>query len=352
MKKIIITSLAALSMGITVFSQNCNLILKDGGKYTLQIQSWTNPLIGDTEFLEAEEENKEKQIASYNADVLSGKIIPASNYPMPFTIRKGDIDGWQEYTLTTNIAGTDYSGYEFCNKDTMYVFRNRGPVVIGTKENPIGYTIQGVQKLPVNMKVGDVLPTFKDISFIFPQTMDATVKHKVSNGFYESGVSKFGYFTDSRTREAGYGPYTDYTPVEIFKFIDVEVRETISFSGHSINYMYALVTAEDELTISGLKYKAFIIESESWNKVALDVSYESADEEVSTEKIRIEQEALDKKVGETIEKQATKKGFTNDLGYSVMYKREWFVPQIGIVKTVAFDMYGGISTIMTTTGLE
>jgi hypothetical protein len=352
MKKLIFSAIITLLMGFPIFSQNCNLSMQDGDKSTMIIQTWTNPLIGNAKFLKAKDDEKDKQITVFNADAQSGKIAPSSNYTMIFNIKKAVVKGWDEYTLTTNIAGKDYSGYEFCHNDTMYLFRNRGPVLMGTDDNPIGYTIQGVQKLPVNMKVGDVLPSFDDISFIFPQTLDATVKHQVSDGFRITAVDKYGYFTDSRTGESGDGPYTEYTPVEVFKFIDVKVRQKLSFSGHNIHYMHAFVTAEEEVTISGVKHKAFIIESESWSKITMDASYESADKQVSTEKINKEHTALDKKVDGSIAKNAIKKGYTNKLGYSVTFSKEWFVPQMGIVKTEAYDMYGGISTIMKNSELE
>ncbi len=37
-----------------------------------------------------------------------------------------------------------------------------------------------------------------------------------------------------------------------------------------------------------------------------------------------------------------KKGYTNELGYVVTYKTEWFVPGIGMAKMDVYENYGFI----------
>ncbi|MCX6290639.1 MAG: hypothetical protein NT126_02615 [Bacteroidetes bacterium] len=343
----------ALLIGVSAFGQNCGQAIKDGGKLTLVIQSWTNPLLADAKFLKAKDDKKDEQIAAYNADVQSGKIAPASNYPMSFTFKKGNLNGWDEYILTTTIAGTDYSSYLFCNQDTLYQFRNLGVVRIGTAENPVGETVQGAQKLPTHMKVGDVLSPFQDFGFLYPQTMDNKVRITVSAGFKTYDKIGYGIFQDSKdNNKTKEGLYTTPTPYEIFKQVPVDVKEKISFSTHTINYVNAKVKAEEQVTISGVNYNAFIIESETWTNATMAVNYKSADKKFTTEQIIADIAGQDKKVEKKMERQALKIGYVNELGYNVTYKKEWFVPQIGIVKTVAFDTYGGISTIMTTTELQ
>jgi hypothetical protein len=351
--KTILTTIVVVLMGSTSFSQTCGQYIKDGGKLTLVIQSWTNPLLADTKFLKAKDEKKDEQIVAYNTDVQSGKISPTSNYPMTFTFKKGTVRGFDEYTMTTTISGTDYSSYIFCDNDTLYQFRNLGVVRIGTAENPVGETVQGAQKLPTNMKVGDVLSPFQDYTFIYPQSMDIKARITVSAGFKTYDKIGFGDFKDANDQnKSKYGLYTEPTPYEIFKQVPVDVKEAISFSTHTINYVHAIVKAEEQVNISGANYKAFVIESETWNNTKMAANYQSADKKFTTGQIIEDISNQDKKLEKKMERQALKIGYVNKLGYNVTYKKEWFVPQIGIVKTIAYDTYGGISTIMTTTELN
>jgi hypothetical protein len=165
----------------------------------------------------------------------------------------------------------------------------------------------------------------------------------------QSSSSEFGFYTDTQTGESGFGAYTKTPPAKaIFKTIDVAVRQTFSLSGHAIQGVNQRVVAEKEVTVAGKKYKAFIIESESWSKTKLNSSYESADDEVSKE---LEEQAA--KYQAKTEKFMMRKKFTNKLGYMVMYSTGWFVPQLGgAVKTISYDIYGGISTIMQSSLLE
>lgn len=352
LKKTILATTVAILTGTIAFSQNCDMELKEGGKMTIVLKSWANPLLYDTKFLKAKEEKKDEQIAAFNADVQVDKIAPASNTPMYFKIKKGTVNGWDEYTLTTTISGIDYSGYLFCNHDTLYQYRNRGIVRIGTAENPVGEAVHGVQKLPTNMKVGDVLTPFQDYSFLYPQTMDASVKHKVSDGLRVSTEYKNGAYIDSQTGQAQNGPYKEISLKEVFKLVDVALKQSFSFTSRTVNYAHATVTGEEQVTIAGVSYKAFIIESETWINTTMNASYESADKNFTTEQLLKDITNEDKKVKKKMAHQALKIGYTNSLGYNVTYKKEWFVPKIGIVKTAAFDTYGGISSLMTTTELQ
>lgn len=352
MKKLFTITFAFLCFA-TTFSQNCGQAIKDGGKLTLVVKSWTNPLLADGKFLKSKDDKKDEQIATYNADVQSGKIAPASNYSSIFTLKKGTLNGWDEYIMTVSFAGIDYSGYLFCSHDTLYQFRNLGVARIGTAENPIGETVQGAQILPTNMKVGDVLLPFQDFGVLYSQKMDNKVKITVSDGFKMYNKVGYGYFNDANdNNKLKYGLNTTPTPQEVFKQVPVNIKEEFSFSMHTINYVHATVKAEEQVTISGVNYKAFIIESETWNNAKMDINYKSADKKFTTEQINTEILKLDKKAEKKMERQALKIGYVNEDGYNVTFKKEWFVPQIGIVKTVAYDAYGGISTIMTTTELQ
>ncbi len=348
MRTILLTSLATWLVATTAFSPTCTMALRDGAKATLLITTFTNPHAADNDFLDASDEKKAELIRAYNADVMSGKIAPASNYPMVFNIRKSTTKAGDEYSFGYNVSGVDYFSYVVCKDDTLYSIRNRGPVLVGTAENPYGYSLQGVQVVPVKLKAGDALPSFEDVGFSFPTSTDITVKKDIFSHYNKEWSRDFGFYKDTQTGKSGFGPFDKMTPKAVYNTIDVAVRQTIQISTHSIQGMNSRVTGEDVATVSGVKYKAFIIESESWTKSNIDASYESVDEEVNQK-----QKEMIEEYQKDLAKMMIKKQFTNKLGYMVMYSKQWWVPQLGgAVKTFAYDIHGGISTIMTTSALE
>ncbi len=314
------------------------MALKDGSKLTLNITTYANT------------EKKDAKVEAFNQEVMAGKVKPTSNYDMAFTIKKKALINADEYAIGYNVGGVDYFSYVVCKNDTIYSCRNRGIVTAGTADNPIGYGVQGIQTLPMRAKINDTLPSFEDFSFLFPSTTDVTLKKAVFLGYEkQSSTSEFGYFVDTQTGQSGFGAYSK-TPAakKVYKMIDVKAKQTVQVSSHSIQGVNCIVTGEEELTISGVKYRAYIIESESWTKSNINISYESADEDLN----KAEEEAH-KKIGKQIEKFNVRRKFTNKLGYVVMYSKQWVVPQLGGgVKTISYDVNGGISTIMTVTKLE
>jgi hypothetical protein len=180
--KTIVTVTVALLIGSSSFAQNCNLAIKDGSKITITAYSWTNPNLYDAKFQKVDGAKKDEQILAYNQSVLSGKLAPASTYPMTFMVKKGVAEtGGDEYKLTTNIAGKEYSSYVLCRGDTLFSYRNKGVVDLPDgKGGSQGFTIQSPQILPVSLKIGDTLPSYEDISFLYPQTFD----EKNENGLH------------------------------------------------------------------------------------------------------------------------------------------------------------------------
>src|SRR4051812_1567584 len=118
MKKTTFSILASLLICFGSFSQDCNLIYKDGAKIKLLIKSWTNPLMGDMKFLKQKDEKRDEQIIKYNSDVAAGKIPPTSTYPLSYTVSKAVIPAGDEYRLGVNIAGKDYFSFVVCKNDT------------------------------------------------------------------------------------------------------------------------------------------------------------------------------------------------------------------------------------------
>lgn len=348
MKKSILFT-ACLLLTAYCFSQTCNMALKNGAKTSATITTYTNPLNTDKKFLKAKDAERDVLIAAYNADVMSGKIAPATNYEMSFNITKKTIKDADEYAIAYNVGGVDYFSYVTCRNDTIYSVRNKGIVSVGTKEAPIGYSIMGTQIIPMNLKVGDVLPPFEDIGFLFPTGANVTLYKQVLAGYETVHSTRWGPGVDSQTGiSCDQCQWDVSTPREVYKSVPVEARQTSSVSSYSIQGMNSLVTGEEEVTVSGVKYKAYIVESESWFKSNVKTSYESADEELNQA-----QAEADQKLFLKMEKRLIKKQFTNKLGFLVQSSKQWMVPQLGgAVKTISYDTNGGISTIITTTKLE
>ena len=99
MKNAIFLSCAALLINSAAFSQTCNMALKDGAKLTVNITTYTNP------------EKKEEKIAAFNADVLAGKIKPASNADMLFAIKKTTLKNADLTNADLDIIRTEIQNY-------------------------------------------------------------------------------------------------------------------------------------------------------------------------------------------------------------------------------------------------
>ena len=113
MKTMNFAFVTALLVGTTAFSQNCNMVLKDGSKSTLTITTFTNPHLANTDFPDESDDKKTELISTYNADVMSGKIAPATNYQMVFNIGPPFASGRGAGCMPTRrvLAGA-LSGYE------------------------------------------------------------------------------------------------------------------------------------------------------------------------------------------------------------------------------------------------
>src|SRR5438045_4212676 len=100
--KTTLIALVIIGTGYSASSQNCNLIIKEGSKVTVTAYSWANANLSDPKFQKLKDGEKDEQILAYNQSVLSGKLAPASTYPMNFTVKKGTTaTGGDEFILTT-----------------------------------------------------------------------------------------------------------------------------------------------------------------------------------------------------------------------------------------------------------
>jgi hypothetical protein len=235
------------------------------------------------------------------------------------------------------MGGKEYQSKAECANDTMYFYRSVEPVKMESNGEILGYSIQGVQKIPVNIKVGDILPAYEDVGILFPTTTDRDVRVRVFS--HNDTRTK----TDVTTYQSGANELTTVTKKQTFSYpvyndIDATVRQTLNVSSHYIHYMAALVSGTEKITVGGKEYNAFTIDSEWWNKLSLKTSYDAANKEVA----KAQQALMDQGQAAMAKRLSKKWGYTNDQGYAVWYKKEWFVPELGVVKTQTFDQYGGM----------
>lgn len=342
--------LAAMLLTTALSAQDCPLRLKDGTKVMLKVRSYTNTLAYDPKFQkEKKEEKKEELIRAHNAAIASGSTAPASVMDLVYAANGGQAsDGNLAFKLTTAINGTEYSSYVVCGADTLYLMRNMGPIEMPDGKGGIqGYTIQGVQKLPLRLNVGDVLPSYSDIIVILPSSMDITAKKQVFSHTTSNTTREFGFYTETGTGQQGFGNYTKTTTRAVYESVDVEVRKTVSGSGHVVNYALAQVTGEEDILVNGETHHAYIIDSEKWLKLTMTEDFLSADQAVA-QRLKSESEKGALKAARFL----AKKGFTNDQGYIVSYIREYYVPALGVVKMVAYDTFGAIANETVLVGLE
>ncbi len=327
------TFVVTLFLSYSAFSQNCNVVIKDGSKMNISTYIWAMPNLYDPKFIKQKEAAKDQQILAFNESVSSGKAVPATNSPYTIVVKKETAkEGGDQYTLTVTVAGKDYPSYVFCKNDTLFFYRNLGAVDIPDGNGGSnGFMLTGTQVLPMKLKVGDKIPPYDDMLVLYPQTFDKTVKKNVM---------------DMVTHTAMGDPMASSVKYNL-RQVDVKVRETFSFSTHTVHYMNAVVTGEEELTIGGVKYKAYIINSETWSKPKIDVSIETADEEVRKS---------EKKGNELLQESLLKsprKQSTNSLGYLVTYLTEWFVPELpGVVRSETYDASGIIAATVAVTGVQ
>jgi hypothetical protein len=344
-----ILSLAPLLFSsLYTWAQPCNMQLKDGQTMTISVSTWANPLGADKKYQKASEEAKAAMIAEFNNNIRSGAIPPASKAPYSFLAKKSDAKDGEEFSLRFTTGGKNYYSYVVCKDDTMYVARNRGVTEAKDATGAVyGFALQGVQKIPLKLKVGDILPSYEDIYVLVPQTWMDKVKIQVFSHNETSTSNEFGFATDTHTGETGFGNYTKTTTRAVYDQIDVDMRKTMKTSAHAVNYAVAKATGEEEVTVNGTAYKAIIIESENWSKMVMDQSYESQSEQAN-------KHARDfyEKSQKLVDKMMRKQGYTNELGYTVTYKKEWFVPGLGMVNTETYDSFGGLFSQTKLTGLE
>lgn len=339
--------MALLVAPLLVNSQSC-LNYQEGQKIYATSGSWLNMGTFDPKFAGMKEEKQNSIVDAHNKSVADGSLKSSGGGDFTFNIKSVSESGNQKVALlSTSFNNVEYKYLYACKNDTLFFSRSLGPVPTVLNGDTFGVTIMGIQAIPNNLKIGDVIPPYEDLTIVFPKVSKYQVAAKVFAGYRTSTTVENGFGYDQSSGKYVQGEWNVTRTSAVYDHVMVDVKETVNSNMHAINYFYAQVTREEELEIDGKKYKAFVIESENWSKVGVQFNYESENQQVANQLTK-EMERATKAVIRT----TSKKGFTNSLGYTVLYKTEWFVPGLGVIQAVTYDKYGSLVSKTVTTAIK
>lgn len=330
MKKNIFNVLLAAGLlftGHAGIAQNCPQ-LKEGMKITLEVTSY--PLLMEKEgtaFFTMKQKDKEKKAEEYKKQIIEGKVTPKSVSPMVYTITGITPKG--EYELSITLSDNKvYKSYLACKDNNFYIIRTKGPMPLIVKDDTIGHLTYGTQIVPMNLKVGDFTPGYIDEMI----TTSAGKSNYRSSFFAESGE----YY------------YSGHVPVS-YNF-DVTTK-TLKF------YQAGVVNSEEKLSIGGKEYTSYVVSTEIWSKMDknanIDIEKKNYfnDPHLNKQINKQVQRSFDKG-GKKLESKLNQYTGANEQGYVVTSKEEWIIPGLTIAKTVNYDAYGCINSIVILKSIE
>lgn len=316
--------------------------VSEGQVFTVNSESWVNSLPMNPKWAKMKPAQKEEQINEFNQAIIDGKKGDFGG-PTDFKVEKvGEVDGMGAVHLVAMTDAYKYETVNYCNGDTTYLIRQARPVYSVYQGDTLGFTIYGVQKIPVKLQVGDVIPPYMDFTLMTPKTWTTEMKEKVlSFSYTTTEYESFGFGQDN-AGNYGWGPIEKRVQHDVYDLISHEIQVTEQINNVTINNAVAIVTGTEEMTIGGEKVTAYIIESEQWTKQEVVRDYHAEKQSIA------DQAKKDfEKLQEKIDKKMVKIFPKNELGYMVVFKVEYFVPGYGIVKSFSHDAHGAIQSRMT-----
>ncbi|MFZ1809417.1 MAG: hypothetical protein WAU36_19460 [Cyclobacteriaceae bacterium] len=332
-------TLALLGVSIGLHAQ-C-LIVMQGQKIQLVSKSYANPLpLTEKKWDKMKQEQRDELIDKLNMSIQKGEVKPWMNLTSNFEITEvNNSSPISSFTLKATDGTYEYETTNYCASDTMHLVRNANVVYSVLKGDTLGFAIQGVARIPNKLKVGDHIPSYNDYAITFPETWTKTVKESVKAFSYTTTDNKVGYYQDSRSGAFSHGEFKVTERHDVYQTISHKLKISENIENLTINYFVAKVTAQEEITVGSKTYSAFVIESESWSKGGMVRDYDAENKTIAIEQQAKFDALMDKHMEWT-----TKSGYTNELGYKVSYKKEWFVPGYGPVKIEVHDQFGAIQT--------
>ncbi len=290
-------------------------------------------------------------------DIDAGRIQPTiSNFS--YTVTVSEIGEESQFVeLEASAYGQTFTSQMLCTADTMYLTRNKHPLVTEVNGKVLGYAIQGVQAIPRPLEVGHRLPPFEDISITIPESESFTVPDSVMTGYRdveyvytETRTSPGGYLAGSRhqTGQPTWTPARGYHYVhertisgtrleEVYEYFHVDVETVLQTFGYNLGYANAFVIGEETVDVLGTPQTAWVIDAESVGRGVNQKSFKSSSQEI-TDRLERDFNVWQDHATEM----AVDMGYLEEGGFVVTYGRDWFVPGFGVVKKASLSKYGGL----------
>lgn len=340
MKNRVLISALLVCFCYVVNAQDC-FILENGYKINLTSLNYGSKVSLTKGWLKMKPEKKAELVNAFNTNVMNGTepVASSSSYEMYIKdVMKGDPGKMLSGMV---VSGVEYTFTALCKNNTNYFYRTIGPVYYVVSGDTVGAGFNGTQIIPNNLKVGDTLPTYEDMSTLVIGTRSYEDKQKVLDGYRKiETIERNTTHLNQQNLEWEKGDWTVTKYEEVWKEVDVKVLESISLNSHVIHGVNAVVDKSEDIILDGKTYKAYVIESELWTQAAFESNF-AADNAKWLKLHQNFQNRLDKKV----QKNLIKSKFLNEDGYYVTYQTEWFIHGMGVVKVVTYDSDGCISSI-------
>ncbi|MFN8309368.1 MAG: hypothetical protein U0T73_05345 [Chitinophagales bacterium] len=306
MKTQLITTFFALMFLGNISAQSCSdFRLKKGSSLTFQQES-APPQIHGLDYFKKSKKEQEAEDAEFTMKVNNGTLKP--NYGR-FSIQVLDVtdDGdTRLFQLGKTQWGKTVVTREFCTNGVLTIApekdRDTATVSLPTGSSLVT-NIYGYKKIPLQLKVGDTLPDFQNLTFRSPFYFEIPVyaNHFVKDFYGDTWIVQ----TKSTTN------------------LDIQSFTTVKYANRQV------IEAED-LIIDSVVYKAFIIHNEVLTKEELKPGSKSS---FINALANYQRTKVEKRVNKAL-------GGTPD-GIKAAITLEWFVPSLGVIaKTEVYDANG------------
>jgi hypothetical protein len=337
MKSLLLSLVIIFAFTFSVKAQKCSQYEK-GQVISSAMKSWfcMKPMM--PEWAKMKPAEKAKFVDEYNKNADSGTEKPS--YEGSYETKVNDViigaNGIDEtIELTTVISGVEYHAKTLCKGDTLFITRGDRFSFTIANGDTTGYMIMGVQAIPNKLKVGDQLPRYEDYSTTLPKAHEWTQKVKQITGYETKTKTYEGQAFDSKDYKFKYGIVTETRSEAIWEDVTVNLKMESQFVMQTKYYINASVVREEEISIDGKKYKAYVIESQKWMKGANEGTIKADNKQFQKTFDRVS-----KQIAKKSNKEIAKMGFQNEQGYMVTFLSEWFVPGLGVVKSEGYDLNG------------
>ena len=343
MKRVILSLTVVVAFAFVTKGQKCTIYEK-GQQLEYSYKSYFPAIAWDQKWAKYKPKDKQIEVDKFNKAIEEKTQSPQYAGGYKVTINDIDTTFGERILLTSEMGAYKSESMMACKSDTMYILRTIGVKWSVTNKDTTGWAVNGVQKIPNVLHIGDVLQPYQGITVTFPVTENLVEKKRVVSGFKIKTTTENGLNFDSNDgNKLKSGQWKVTTSEATFKNIDVNVKKTTKVSSLIINYFNAHVIGQETITVNGKPYSAYVIESETWKKTSIDIKYEEENtiwQGEQKKKMKMESK-INKMAGKTLNSM----NLQNEQGYNVSYITEWFVPRFGVVKLVTHDANGFLTAL-------